>query len=284
LLADLTWQAVVWRVAGPNGGGTYFLGEDAYGLDANIRVSRGLRAGAYYVTNNINPSWPAGSWPSNATSPVWHVYGGSSSSSGAGMVNPPTRMCPAVGAGTLPASEGAGPSSGGIECHALGSGAGGYAEWRVGPAVHLDGEIAAWTDGVTSTSDSAYWVGATIDLGELTGIGHHLTLVLTYENAGVNFYAPYQNDVDGAISTTIGPGNAQLFGLDLTFDLSGPWAVAAGYYTGSNISNAMSIVEWRAGVIYRFAPGASIYTRIENQSLGGVSQFTLYRSELDYTF
>jgi hypothetical protein len=282
--ADLMWQAVVWRVTGPNGGSTYFLGEDAYGLDANIRVVPGVRIGVDYVTNAINPNQPAGSWPSNATSPLWHVYGGASSGSATAMLNPPTRMCPAVGTGTLPATEGGGTSPAGIECHALGSGAGGYVEWDVRPGIHVDGEAANWTDGVTNTSDSAYWVGATIGLGELTHVGHNLTLVLTYENAGVNFYAPYQNDVDSDISQTIGPGNAQLFGADLTFDLSGAWGVSAAYYTGSNISNGMSITEWRAGVIYRFAPGVSLYTRLENQRLAGISQYTLYRAEMNYTF
>jgi hypothetical protein len=282
--AGLTWQAAVWRVTGPNGGSTYFLGEDAYGLDANIRVIRGLRIGADYVTNAINPNQPAGSWPSNAASPLWHVYGGSSSGSASGMVNPPTRMCPAVGTGKLPATEGGGTSPAGIECHALGSGAGGYVEWDVRPGIHVDGEVANWTDGVTNTSDSAYWVGATIRLDELTHVGHNLAVVLTYENAGVNFYAPYQNDVDSGISGTIGPGNAQLFGADLTFDLSGAWGVRAAYYTGSNISNGMSITEWRAGVVYRVAPGVSLDTHIENQRLAGISQYTLYRAEMNYTF
>jgi S-layer homology domain len=283
-LADLIWQAVVWRVAGPNGGTNYFLGEDAYGVDANVLVARGLRLGGYYVANRINPAWPAGSWPSNATSPLWHVYGGSSSGSATAMLNPPTANCPAVSTGTLPAAEGGGSSPGGIECHALGSGGGGYVDWTPAPAVHLDGEIAEWTDGVLGTSDSAYWIGATVDLGALTGAGHNLALTVTYENAGVNFYAPYQNDVDSNITTTIGPGNAQLLGLDLGFDITDPWRVSAAYYTGSNISNGMGITEWRAGVIYRFAPSASLYTRVENQRLGGISQYTLYRSELNYTF
>jgi S-layer homology domain len=282
--AELIWQAGVWRVAGPNGGGTYFLGEDAYGVDASIQPVRSLRVGGYYVANTINPAWPAGSWPSNAASPLWHVYGGSSSGSATAMLNPPTAKCPAVGTGTLPAAEGGGSSPGGIECHALGSGGGGYVEWTVHPAVHLDAEAASWTDGVFGTADTAYWAGATLDLGVLTGIGHHLVLSITYENAGVNFYAPYQNDVDSDITATIGPGNAQLLGLDLSFDITDTWGVSAAYYTGSNISNGMAITEWRAGVLYRFAPEASLYTRVENQRLGGVSQYTLYRAELNYTF
>jgi hypothetical protein len=280
--ADLTWQAAVWRMIGPTGGGTYFLGEDAYGFDANIRVIPGLRVGGYYVANSINAASSA--FPSNATSALWHVYGGSSSSAATAMLNPPTAKCPAVGTGTLQAASGGGTSPGGIECHALGSGGGGYADWRVTPAIHFDGEIATWTDGVLGTGDSAYWVGGTFDLGSLTGAGHRLPLAVSYINEGVNFYAPYQNDVDSSISTTIGPGNAQGLNADLSFDLTDRWAVVAAYFTGNNISNGMGVTEWRAGVIYRFAPGATIYTRVENQRLGGIAQYTLYRSELNYTF
>src|SRR5262249_10603387 len=62
-LADLNWQAAAWRVSGPNGGGTYFLGEDAYGVDANIRVFSNFRFGGYGVWNTINaanPEFPSG--------------------------------------------------------------------------------------------------------------------------------------------------------------------------------------------------------------------------------
>ena len=276
--ADFTWQAAVWRVIGPTGGSSYFLGEDAYGVDANIRVIPGLRVGAYYVANNINANSTA--FPSNATSALWHVYGNISTP----LTNPPTGACPAVGAGTLPAASGGGTAQGGIECHALGTGWGGYATWDAVPGIKLVGEIAGWNDGTAGTSDSAYYVEADIDLGAMTGIGHKLALTLSYENAGVNFYAPYQSDVDYDIAGTVGPGNAQLFTGDLSFDFTDQWGFLGAYITGNNISNGMGITEWRVGVVYRFAPGASIYTRMENQRINGISQYTLYRSELNYNF
>ncbi|MHB8730491.1 MAG: S-layer homology domain-containing protein [bacterium] len=278
--ADFTWQAAVWRVLGPTGGGTYFLGEDAYGVDANIRVIPGLRVGAYWVANNINAASPV--FPANATSALWHVYGDPSTP----LTNPPTAACPAAAsvAGGLPAAAGGGTSQGGIRCPALGSGGGGYATWNVVPGIRLDGEIAGWSDGVTGRSDSAYYVDAAFDLGAMTGIGHKLAVTLSYENAGVNFYAPYQSDVDYDISGTVGPGNAQLFTGDVSFDITDQWGFLGAYVTGNNISNGMGITEWRVGVVYRFAPGVSIYTRVENQRINGISQYTLYRSELNYNF
>ena len=285
--ADFTWQAAVWRIIGPTGGGSYFLGEDAYGVDANIRIIPGLRIGAYYVSNNINPQSPT--FPSNAGSAaaiasfsqaLWHVYGNPSTP----LTNPPTSHCPAVANGTLPSAAGGGTSQGGITCPAQGSGGGGYATWDVVPGISLQGEIATWNDGVLGGSDSAFWVAANVDLGAMTGFGHKLALSVSYISAGTNFYAPYQNDVDSDIAGSVGPGNGQGFNLDLTFDLTDQWGVSAAYFSGSNVSNGMSITEWRAGFTYRFAPGATIYTRYETQQLGGTSQYSLVRSELNYTF
>lgn len=261
--ADFNWQAVVGRIQGPNGGSSYFLGEDAYGADANIRVIPGLRVGAYWVANNINSASSA--FAAGATNALWHVYGPV-----VPMDNPPTSRCPATATG--------------IQCPALGSGGGGYASWDVVPGIKLDGEVASWNDGVLGGSDSAYYVDAIIDLGAMTGIGHKLALTLSYENAGQNFYAPYQNDADYDICGCVGPGNAQMFTGDISFDFTDQWGFLGAYETGNNISNGQGITEWRVGVVYRFAPGARIYTRMENQRINGVSQYTLYRSQLDYTF
>ncbi|HEV2282974.1 MAG TPA: S-layer homology domain-containing protein [bacterium] len=264
--ADFTWQAVVGRIAGPTGGSSYFLGEDAYGADANIRVIPGLRVGAYWVANNINS---ASTVVAGAPSALYHVYGPV-----VPMTNPVTGRCLVTT-----------PSTIGITCPALGSGGGGYATWDVVPGIKLDGEVASWNDGTAGGgSDSAYFVDAVVDLGAMTGIGHKLALTLSYENAGQNFYAPYQNDVDYDIAGTVGPGNAQMFTGDLSFDFTDQWGFLGAYETGNNISNGQGITEWRVGVVYRFAPGARIYTRIENQRINGVSQYTLYRSQLDYTF
>jgi len=283
-VADLNWQVAGWRVVGPTGGNTYFLGEDAYGIDVNIRVIPGLRIGGYYLINQVNASEPPGSFPSNATSALWHVYGNPNTP----LTNPPTSECPAVGAGVLAPSTGGGVSQGGIQCPGIGNGFGGYATWDVVPGIRLSGEIADWNtnaaNGFPAVSDTAYMVGATFDVGAMTGIGHHFAVNVTWENAGVNFLAPYQSDVDSDISGTVGPGNAQLLTFDATFDLTDQWGLSGAYITGSNISNGMGITEWRFGVTYRFAPGASLYTRIENQRINGIAQYTLYRSELNYNF
>jgi hypothetical protein len=278
--ADFTWQAAVWRVDGPNGGGTYFLGEDAYGIDANIKIIPGLRLGGYWVANNINSADPQ--FPSNATSALWHVYGNPSTP----MSNPPTAHCPAVGAGVLPASSGGGGAQGGIQCPALGSGGGGYVDWDIVPGVHFDVEAAQWNDGVLGGSDSAYWGGVTFDLGALTGWGHHLSFTLSYEDAGMNFYAPYQADVDSNIIGSVGPGNAQLLYAALSLDITDAWSVYGGLYTGSQVSNGQGIQEYTLGVIYHFAPNATLNTFVDVQKINGITQSpeTFYRSQLDYSF
>jgi hypothetical protein len=277
---DLHWQAVVWRVIGPNGGGSYFLGEDAWGVDANIRVIPGVRVGGYWVSNTINASDPQ--FPSNATSALYHVYGNPSTP----LTNPPTSHCPAVGNGTLPASEGGGTSLGGIECPALGNGGGLYVDWDIVPGIHFDAEGAQWNDGVLGGNDTAYWAGVTVDLGAITGVGHHFSLTLSYENAGVNFYAPYGNDVDPNIIGSVGPGNAQLFYAGASFDITDAWNIYAGFYTGNNISNGMGIQEYTLGVIYQFAPSARLNTFVDVQKINGITQSTetFYRSQLDYSF
>jgi hypothetical protein len=279
---DFNWQAAIWRVTGPNGGGAYFLGEDAYGVDANIKIIPGLRIGAYWVANNMNAAMPGAV---SVNGPLWHVYGNPSTP----MSNPPTALCPAqvTGATVLPASSGGGGAQGGITCPAQGNGVGGYIDWDIVPGIHLDGEAAQWNNTVAPvTTDNAYWVGVTFDIGSLTGWGHHTTFVLSYENAGVNFVAPYQADVDGNIIGSVGPGNAQLLYAALSFDLSDAWNVYGGLYTGSQVSNGQGIQEYTLGVVYRFAPSTTLNTFIDVQKINGVTQApeTFYRTQLDYSF
>jgi hypothetical protein len=279
--ADFNWQAVAWRVVGPNGGGSYFLGEDAYGLDANIRVIPGVRVGAYGVWNSINAADPQ--FPSNAPSALYHVYGNPSTP----LSNPATARCPLSGAGTLPASEGGGGSQAGITCPAQGNGYGAYVDWDIVPGIHFDAEGAQWNDGTAGGgSDTAYWGGFTIDVGALTGVGHHFSVTLSYESAGVNFYAPYQADVDSNIIGSVGPGNANLFYIGAGFDITDAWNIYGGFYTGSQNSNGQGIQEYTLGVIYRFAPNAQLNTFVDVQKLNGITQGpeTFYRSQLDYTF
>jgi hypothetical protein len=202
---DLNYQVAAWRVTGPNSGTSYFLGEDAYGVDLNIKVIQGLRVGGYYLWNNINPASTAlpnaGPVPILAPSALYHVYGNPSTP----LSNPGTARCPVTPSTPgLPASSGGGTSQGGITCPAQGNGYGLYADWDVVPGVHFDVEGAQWNDGVLGGNDTAYWGGLNIDLGAMTGIGHHFSMQLSYEGAGTNFYAPYQNDVDSNIIGSVG--------------------------------------------------------------------------------
>ena len=135
---DLQVQGVVTRVVGNTGGRTYFSGEDAFGLDANVLLIPGLRAGAYTVANNIvNPAGIGAAAGPAPNGPLWHIYG-----PGGGSMNPGTTNCP-VAAGS------------GIQCPASGSGLGEYLQWDVVHAVHLDAEVAQWRDAVHATTDTA---------------------------------------------------------------------------------------------------------------------------------
>jgi hypothetical protein len=279
---DLNYQVASWSVVGPNGGNSWYLGEVAYGGDFNIKIIQGLRFGGYWVGNSINANAPAADFPSNALSPLYHVYGNPSTP----LSNPVTSHCPLAGPGVLPASSGGGASQPGIQCPAAGSGFGAYADWDIVPGVHFDVEAAQWNDSVLGGSDDAYMGGLNIDLGAMTGIGHHFTFTVSYEWAGMNFYAPYQNDVDANIIGSVGPGNADLVYFGASFDITDQWNIYAGYYTGNQVSNGQGITEGTFGVVYRFAPNAALNTFIDVQKLNGITQFpeTFYRSQLDYTF
>ena len=277
---DLNYQAASWQVASANGSTAWSLGEVAYGGDFNIRIFQGLRFGGYWVGNSMNAG--NSTFPSNAVSALYHVYGNPSTP----LTNPVTGRCPAVPTGVLPAVWGGGASQAGISCPAAGNGFGAYADWDIVPGVHFDVEAAQWNDSVVGGSDNAYWGGLNIDLGAMTGIGHHFTLTVSYEWAGTNFYAPYQNDVDANIIGSVGPGNADLFYAAASFDITDQWNVYAGYYTGNQVSNGQGITEGTFGIIYRFAPSATLNTFVDVQKLNGITQSTetFYRSQLDYTF
>jgi S-layer homology domain len=280
-VADLNWQAAAWRVTGPNGGGSYFLGEDAYGVDVNFRIIQGLRLGGYGVWNTMNASDTQ--VPSGLINSLYHAYGNPSTP----LSNPVTARCPVYAGGTLPLSSGGGASQAGIQCPAQGNGYGAYLDWDILPGLHFDVEAAQWNDGTAGGgSDNAYWGGLTIDLGAMTGVGHHFTLTLSYESAGTNFYAPYQADVDSNIIGSVGPGNAQLFYAGASADITDAWNIYAGFYTGNQVSNGQGIQEYALGVIYRFAPNAQLNTYVNVQKLNGITQSpeTFYRSQLDYTF
>ncbi len=267
-LADLQVQGLIARVTGPTGGSSYNLGEDAYGVDANIQLMPGLRAGGYYVANTTNTGSTSQPGVPNAQ---WHVYGGSTAS-----LNPVTSVSTAApGCIAVPA---------GIGCAAAGSGFGGYVGYDVLPGIHLDGEYAQWSDSVHSTNDSSYWLNATWDLATLLGTGHNFSVQTGYAFAGTNFYPPYGTAFDDFIDGSVHPGNFQGFTGIVAYDLFDNLTLLGAYITGNSVSNGQTQTEWQAGFIYKFAPGTSVWVRYETHAIAGISQYVLYRAEMNYTF
>ncbi len=267
-LADLNLTAALWRVQGPTGGSSYFLGEDAYGADANVRIFPGLRVGGYLVGNTINA---ASTVTAGALNAFYHVYGNPSTAS----TNPTTTNCPASGAGA---------SQAGITCAAQGNGYGGYVNWDVFPGIHFDGEVASWTDATRGSSDTAFQASVLWDLGTLLGVGHKLSLQTDYGYFGTNFYAPYGVEVDTNISGTIFPGNGQGFTGQLSFEPVSGFSVYGLYFTGNNVSNGMTVTEYRVGVRFGVTPASTLNVYAENQAINSISQYNLYRAEFNYTF
>lgn len=268
VLRGLQWQAVIARVTGNTGAQTYFSGEDAYGVDANVGVMPGLRLGAYYVGNNItNPAGIAAAAAPADLGARWHLYG-----PGGGSLNPATPNCPANAAGT------------GIQCPAAGSGGGGYVNWDIAMGIHLDGEYAQWNDAVHGTSDSGWQANVTWDLDKLLH-AHGLSLLTGYVNYGQNFYPPYgAAEADFPMADVLYPGNAQGFTAQLMFNPTDKWTIYGTFVGGNNISNSQSLTEWEAGVGYAFAPNAKITFLARDLRTGGVEQLQLYRAQLDYQF
>ncbi len=263
-LADLQVQGVILRVAGGAGATTYAYGEDAYGIDANVRLMDGLRAGAYYVGNSILlPGAPV----AGATNALWHVYG-----PGGGSMNPATTNCPTV-------------AGAGIQCAASGSGGGGYIQWDITEGIHLDGEYAQWNDAVHRISDTGWQVNLTWDLDALLHTGHGLTLQTGYLNFGQNFYPPYGGaEADIAMADVIYPGNAQGFTLMLTFNPAARWTVYGTYAGGNFISNSQPFTQYEAGAKWAFANNADITFLVRDLRINNVEQLLLYRAEVDYQF
>jgi len=199
-LADLQVQGLIARIVGGVGGSTYFSGEDAYGIDANVQAIKGLRIGGSYVSNNFtNPSGIPTAV--GVPSALYHLYGPG------GALNPATPNCPAV-----PITGGA--TTGGIRCPAQGSGWSGYVQWDVLPGIHFDGEYAGWNDAVLGGTDNGYQVNARFDLAKLMDIHQLFTVDLGYLNFGQNFYPPYGAPIADqyfAMNQNFWPGNEQGF-------------------------------------------------------------------------
>jgi hypothetical protein len=270
---DLQVQGLIWRVGGASGSGTYELGEDAFGLDANIQIIPGLRAGAYYVGNSVSQG---GVGVTGTPGPFYHLYG----NPGTPSQNPVTSTS-ALTVGCLVAFN---ALVNGIACPAFGNGIGGYVMWDMMPGIHFDGEYASWNDLVHGTSDSGWFANVTWDLGTLLGVGHNFFLQTGYQYSGQNFYPPYGGAPDDFLTGSMFPGNAQGFMAVITYDVWPGLTLRGEYYTGNNISNAQTITEWQAGFIWAFAPNTTIWVRMENNTIGGILQGILYRAELNYTF
>jgi hypothetical protein len=275
-LADLQTQAVYVRVTGGSGS-TYFSGEDAFGVDANVRILSGVRLGAYYVGNTITGSPP--SFAPHGSD--WHLYGPGSG----GGIGAPGPNCSAVLSGTAST---AGPTPGaGVQCPALGSGWGGYVGWNAMQGIQLDGEYATWQDGVFGTTDNGWQVMANLDLGTLTGWGHSLSLQVGYLDYGPNFYPPYgaaDADVLGYMNDTIYPGNAQgILGI-FTFSPIENWTIFASYYGGTSVSPNFSESAYAGGVRWLFSPRATLTIYTREASIASQEQYIIYRAQIDYNF
>jgi len=269
-LADLRLQGVAVRIVGNTGALSYPSGEDAYGVDANVKVAPGLRLGAYSVWNSISQSGSAPFTPvPGAPSVFYHVYGPAG-----GSVNPVTAHCPAASGGVK-----------GIACPALGNGFGAYAQWDFVPGIHLDAEWAQWNDGLLGGSDTGYNAIVTWNLGSLLHVGHSLTVTTGYQSYGQNFYPPYGfTDVDFCCWDALYPGNYQAFTATASFSPIPGWTVYGIYIPGTFASNGQSFLEYEAGIRYQFAPNATIVVKYRDLSIAGVEQQNVYRAQVDYSF
>ena len=264
--ADLQIQGILIRVAGNTGPLSYPSGEDAYGIDANIKIGAGARLGGYYVANSIQQS---GSAPFTGPAPLgvlYHLYG-----PGGGAQGPATPNCPV------------GPA--GIQCPAAGSGAGAYVMWDIVRGIHLDGEAAQWTDAVHGTADYGWQANISWILGDLLGTGHDLILETGYLHYGANFYPPYgAAEADIHMQDALYPGNVRAFTAMLSFNPVPQWTIYGNLVTGSNVSNGQAVSEHEAGVRYELAPATEITLLLRNLIINGVQQLELYRAELNYAF
>jgi S-layer family protein len=269
-LADLQVQAVATRIVGNTGGFSYASGEDAYGVDANVQLARGLRAGAYYVWNSIGQFGSSPFAPvAGAPSVLYHVYGPAG-----GSVNPVTANCSAASGGVK-----------GIACPALGSGFGAYTTWDIAPGIHLDAEGAEWTDGVLGGSDFGYNALVTWDLGSRLHVGHSLIVTTGYQSYGQNFYPPYGlTDADFCCWDALYPGNYQAFTATASFSPFRNGTVYAIYIPGAFASNGQGFLEYEVGLRYVFAPNASVVFKYRDLSIAGVEQQNVYRAQVDYKF
>jgi hypothetical protein len=176
----------------------------------------------------------------------------------------------------------------GIQCPALGSGWGGYANWDAWPGIHVDVEAAQWQDGTAGgSSDNAYILAATWNLSTLLNVCCNLNVTTQYEYAGVNFYAPYgSSDLDGFCDCwdVLYPGNVQGFTVMGSIQPWEGWTIYLHWLTGNNVSNSQTITEYAGGVSYRFAPGAKITLKYRDLSMNGVEQLNVYRAQVDYGF
>ena len=284
---DLHVQAVWLRIVGNIGAFSYASGEDAYGIDANVRIVEGLRAGGYYVGNTISDLGatpflqPIGEASPIAGVPpqLFHLYG-----PGGGALNPATARCPAAAGPQVNGGDATTPI--GIACPAAGTGAGGYVQWDPTAGVHIDGEIAWWTDTTAGGgTDYGYQVNATADLQKLFGLATPLTFTAAWLYYGPNFYPPYgsaEADVWGF--DVLYPGNAQGLTLTAAWTPIDKCTLYLNWIGGNSVSNAQGFSEVEGGVIFNFATQATITFLYRDLQMNGVDQENLYRAEINYSF
>lgn len=265
-LADLQIQGVILRITGNTGATTYGSGEDAYGVDANVKVANGVRVGADYVGNTIGQFGAAPFTGPASLGVLYHLYGPSGPS-----FNPATPHCPVDAVG--------------IECPALGNGLGAYVQADLSPAIHLDAEWAQWNDEVLGGGDGGYQAVLIGDLKALLNLKRGLTVSVGYLYYGENFYPPYGTaDADVVMGDYIYPGNARGVTANITFNPTAVWTLYGNVVAGSFVSNGQSLLEYEIGVKWGFANNADVTFLRRDLAINGVGQIDLYRAEVDYQF
>jgi len=293
--ADLQAEFAIVRIQGPNGSplGTfsssnYIFGDDAYGLNANIKVFDGLRVGADYVANTITPNNNNGGPGGFGNMADWQLYGpggGSYNPGNTGGLNANSYHCvPNTGTYTGLNFQGDNTNNG-IECPTLGNGWDAYIQWDIVPGIHFDGEYAQWNDGVFNTSDDGYKLNFHFDLGSLFGVGHAFTADAGYMNFGQNFYAPYGNaDIDTQENDALYPGDGNAWTIGLSFNPADAWTLYGVGAWGNFANNGQALGTYEAGIIYRFIQNAQITFKIRDLRINGVDQVLFYRAQIDYSF
>jgi hypothetical protein len=156
------------------------------------------------------------------------------------------------------------------------------------PRIHVDAEAAEWHDAVLGSTDTGYQINFTMDTGAMTGLKHGWTTQVGYLYFGQNFYPPYGGaEADISMADVVYPGDVQGVTFTTSFNPKQDdtdWTIYGTFFAGNYISNAQSVTEYEAGVVYQFAPQAQVIFAVRDLSIAGIEQFLLYRTDVNYQF